>query len=94
MMVGLTGEQRTMLIDKLPDAANLALGALVFGQFLGFHHLQKFAFTISVMVREFKITDNFNPQLVQQNLKRTRGANARKTRHTRALKPIRTEPVP
>jgi hypothetical protein len=24
-----------MLIDKLPDAANLALGALVFGQFLG-----------------------------------------------------------
>jgi hypothetical protein len=23
-----------MLIDKLPDAANLALGALVFGQFL------------------------------------------------------------
>ena len=24
-----------MLIDKLPDAANLALGALVFAQFLG-----------------------------------------------------------
>jgi hypothetical protein len=24
-----------MLMDKLPDAANLALGALVFGQFLG-----------------------------------------------------------
>jgi hypothetical protein len=24
-----------MLIDKLPDAANLALGALVFGQFVG-----------------------------------------------------------
>ncbi len=34
-MVGLTPEQRQMLIDKLPDAANLALGALVFGQFLG-----------------------------------------------------------
>jgi len=33
-MVGLTTEQRRMLIDKLPDAANLALGALVFGQFL------------------------------------------------------------
>ena len=33
-MVGLTLEQRRMLIDKLPDAANLALGALVFGQFL------------------------------------------------------------
>ena len=33
-MVGLTGEQRRMFIDKLPDAANLALGALVFGQFL------------------------------------------------------------
>ena len=34
-MVGLTEEQRRMLIDKLPDAANLALGARVFGQFLG-----------------------------------------------------------
>lgn len=34
-MVGLTSEQRQMLMDKLPDAANLALGALVFGQFLG-----------------------------------------------------------
>lgn len=33
-MVGLTGEQRRMLIHKLPDAANLTLGALVFGQFL------------------------------------------------------------
>lgn len=33
-MVGLTKEQRRTLIDKLPDAANLALGALVFGQFL------------------------------------------------------------
>ena len=32
-MVGLTTEQRRMLMDKLPDAANLALGALVFGQF-------------------------------------------------------------
>ena len=32
-MVGLTREQRRMLIDKLPDAANLALGGLVFGQF-------------------------------------------------------------
>lgn len=36
-MVGLvlTTEQRGMLVDKLPDGANLALGALVFGQFLG-----------------------------------------------------------
>jgi hypothetical protein len=34
-MVGLTSEQGRMLIDKLPDVANLALGALVFGQFLG-----------------------------------------------------------
>ncbi len=33
-MVGLTPEQRKTLIDKLADAANLALGALVFGQFL------------------------------------------------------------
>ena len=34
-MVVLTTEQRRMLIDKLPDTANLALGALVFGQFIG-----------------------------------------------------------
>ena len=34
-MVRFTQEQRQMLIDKLSDAANLALGALVFGQFLG-----------------------------------------------------------
>lgn len=33
-MVGLAIEQRRMLMDKLPDAANLALGGLVFGQFL------------------------------------------------------------
>lgn len=34
-MVGLTSEQRRMLMDKLPDAGNLALGAFVFGQYLG-----------------------------------------------------------
>ena len=33
-MVGLTTEQRRTLIDKLPDTAHLALGALAFGQFL------------------------------------------------------------
>jgi len=27
--------QRVMFADKLPDTANLAVGALVFGQFLG-----------------------------------------------------------
>jgi len=33
-MVGLSREQRQMLQDKLPDVANLVLGALAFGQFL------------------------------------------------------------
>ena len=33
-MVWLDDRQREMLADKLPDAANLALGALFFGQFL------------------------------------------------------------
>ena len=33
-MVGLSHEQRGMLIDKPPDAANLALAGMVFGQFL------------------------------------------------------------
>jgi len=31
----LTPEQRKLLFDKLPDAANVALGALVFGPLLG-----------------------------------------------------------
>jgi hypothetical protein len=34
-MVGLKKSQRDVLIDKVPDAANLAAGALVFGQSLG-----------------------------------------------------------
>jgi len=45
-MVGFTREQRQMLIDKLPDAANLALGALVFGQFLGD---RPFSMTLAVL---------------------------------------------
>lgn len=34
-MLELNSEQRAVLADKLPDAANIASGALVFGQFLG-----------------------------------------------------------
>jgi len=34
-MLDLKQAQRNMLADKLPDAANLAAGALFFGQFLG-----------------------------------------------------------
>ena len=34
-MLRLTPGQRTMLADKLLDAANVAAGALVFGQLLG-----------------------------------------------------------
>lgn len=34
-MLRLTARQREMLIDKLPDLANLAAAGLVFGQFLG-----------------------------------------------------------
>ena len=33
-MLVLKGKQRAMLLDKVPDIANLAIGALVFGQFL------------------------------------------------------------
>ena len=33
-MLRLKRQQRAILADKLPDAANLALDALVFGQFL------------------------------------------------------------
>lgn len=34
-MLELNREQRAVLADKLPDAASVAAGALVFGQFLG-----------------------------------------------------------
>ena len=33
-MVELTSWQRALLADKLPDVANIAAGALLFGQFL------------------------------------------------------------
>lgn len=33
-MVGLNREQRRILADKLPDTANVAVGGMVFGQFL------------------------------------------------------------
>jgi hypothetical protein len=45
-MIGFTSEQRRMLIDKLADAANLALGALVFGQFVAD---QPFAPTVAIL---------------------------------------------
>lgn len=34
MMIELKSGQRALLADKLPDVANIAAGALVFGQFL------------------------------------------------------------
>jgi len=34
-MLRLTVRQRGLLIEKLPDLANLAMAGLVFGQFLG-----------------------------------------------------------
>ena len=33
-MLRLTRRRRDVIVDKLPDAANIALGALVFGPFL------------------------------------------------------------
>jgi hypothetical protein len=34
-MLVLKGTQRQVLVDKVPDVANVAIGALSFGQFLG-----------------------------------------------------------
>ena len=34
-MLELKKSQRAMLVDKLPDVANVAVGALFFGQFFG-----------------------------------------------------------
>ena len=33
-MVELSKEQRRVIVDKVPDMANVAAGAMVFGQFL------------------------------------------------------------
>lgn len=49
-MVGLTKEQRGMLVDKLPDAANLALGALVFGQFLDDQPFSRWLATVGIVI--------------------------------------------
>jgi hypothetical protein len=37
-MLDLTSEQRRLISDKLPDAANIILGAVVLGPFLGQGH--------------------------------------------------------
>lgn len=34
-MIRFSEGQRNVLVDKVPDVANVAAGALVFGQFLG-----------------------------------------------------------
>ena len=34
-MLRLNARQRTVLLEKVPDVANLAIGALLFGQFVG-----------------------------------------------------------
>jgi hypothetical protein len=34
-MLGLRQAQRTVLVEKIPDLANLAAGGLIFGQFVG-----------------------------------------------------------
>ena len=44
-MLLLNREQREMLVDKLPDLANLAIGALSFGQFLAD---RPFSFTLAI----------------------------------------------
>lgn len=44
-MLLLNQAQRAMLVDKVPDLANLAVGALFFGQFLGD---RPFSFTVAL----------------------------------------------
>ena len=45
-MLGLRQAQRTVLVEKIPDLANLATGGLIFGQFVGG---QRFSLTIAVV---------------------------------------------
>ena len=44
-MLLLNRAQRAMLVDKMPDVANLAIGALSFGQFLAD---RPFSFTVAL----------------------------------------------
>ena len=44
-MLLLNRAQRTVLVDKVPDVANLAIGALSFGQFLAD---RPFSFTLAL----------------------------------------------
>ena len=44
-MLLLNRAQRAMLVDKMPDVANLAIGALSFGQFLAD---RPFSFTLAL----------------------------------------------
>jgi len=44
-MLLLNRAQRAMLVDKVPDIANVAAGALLFGEFLGG---QRFSFLLAV----------------------------------------------
>ena len=45
-MLGFRQTQRTVLVEKIPDLANLAAGGLIFGQFVGG---QRFSLTIAVV---------------------------------------------
>ena len=47
-MLELSPEQRRVLVDKVPDVANVAVGALVFGQYLGG---RRFSLLIAVWAR-------------------------------------------
>ena len=45
-MLDLSSDQRKLLLDKVPDVANVAAGALIFGQFLG---PQRFSLVIAIV---------------------------------------------
>ncbi len=45
-MLRLTGQQRTMLAEKVLDGANLAAGAMIFGQFVADRH---FSFRVAIL---------------------------------------------
>lgn len=49
-MLDLTPEQRGLLLDELPDAANVTLGALVFGPFVGGGRFSIFRIAAGAMI--------------------------------------------
>jgi len=58
-MLELKRDQRAMLVDKLPDIANIAAGGMVFGQFLAANPLSVVAMLCGAGIWAFLLWCSF-----------------------------------